>query len=221
MRGPDRARHPTAPGTARPAPAERAGIEAVAGPGEPGRGGHASRGGHAARGRRDLLLPALHAVQARVGWISQPALNEICRRLTIPPAEAYGVASFYALFSLAPPPPGVAPGWAGRTPWLRSPCLGLCERAPAALVTVAGEEPRTFAIAPATTARVAAELSDAAIDISRADRWPSAPIPQAGDPALRLLARVGRVDPASPDAYRAAGGSEGLGRAFELGLPVV
>ncbi|HKY89172.1 MAG TPA: NAD(P)H-dependent oxidoreductase subunit E, partial [Candidatus Limnocylindrales bacterium] len=89
-------------------PAERAAIESVVGPREPGLGGHASRGGHAARGRRDLLLPALHAVQARVGWISQPALNEICRRLTIPPAEAYGVASFYALFSLAPRPPVVA-----------------------------------------------------------------------------------------------------------------
>ncbi|KRT60380.1 MAG: putative respiratory chain oxidoreductase, NADH-quinone oxidoreductase subunit F [Chloroflexi bacterium CSP1-4] len=231
-------------------PAERAGIESVVGPREPGLGGHASRGGHAARGRRDLLLPALHAVQARVGWISQPALNEICRRLTIPPAEAYGVASFYALFSLASRPPVVAhvcddiaclargadqlcadlertlgpagtPSADGRTTWLRSPCLGLCERAPAALVTVAGEEPRTFAIAPATTARVAAELSDAAIDISRADRWPSAPIPQAGDPALRLLARVGRVDPASLDAYRAAGGYEALGRAFELGPEVV
>jgi NADH:ubiquinone oxidoreductase subunit E len=35
--------------------------------------------GHVARGRprgalaRDLLIPALHAVQSRVGWISQPA----------------------------------------------------------------------------------------------------------------------------------------------------
>src|SRR3972149_6137234 len=66
-----------------------------------GLGGPASRGGPAARGRRDLLLPALHAVQARVGWISQPALNEICRRLTTPPAEAYGAASLSALFSLA------------------------------------------------------------------------------------------------------------------------
>ncbi len=227
-------------------PAERAAIESVVGPRDPGLGGHAARGGHEARGRRDLLLPALHAVQSRVGWISQPALNEICRRLTIPPAEAYGVASFYALFSLAPRPPTVvhicediaclargadqlctdlertvgpagAPSADGRTTWLRSPCLGLCERAPAALVTVAGETPRTFAIAPVEAARVATELADAAIDISRADRWPGAPIPQAGDPALRLLARAGRVDPASLDAYRAAGGYEALQRAFELG----
>ena len=47
---------------------------------------------------RHLLLPALHAAQARVGWISEGALNHICERLSVPPAEAYGVASFYACF---------------------------------------------------------------------------------------------------------------------------
>ena len=69
---------------------------------------HMARGGHAARSRRDLLLPALHAVQARIGWISQPALGYICRRLTVPPAEAYGVATFYALFATSQRPPDVA-----------------------------------------------------------------------------------------------------------------
>ena len=69
--------------------------------------GHSARGGHAARDQRHLLLPTLHAVQARVGWISPGALGYVCRRLTIPPAEAYGVASFYALFSLEPQPPVV------------------------------------------------------------------------------------------------------------------
>ena len=67
-----------------------------------------SHGGHAARSQRDLLLPVLHAVQDRVGWISQPALNYVCKRLTIPPAEAYGVATFYALFATKPRPPVVA-----------------------------------------------------------------------------------------------------------------
>ena len=49
--------------------------------------------------QRHLLLPALQAVQSRVGWISTGALNYICQRLTVPPAEAFGVASFYALLS--------------------------------------------------------------------------------------------------------------------------
>src|SRR6266536_163817 len=111
-------------------------------------------------GRRHLLLPTLHAVQERVGWISPAALGYICRRLTVPPAEAYGVASFYALFSLEPRPAAVAHvctdiacmcqgggalraqledelgpagghGEGGGPIWLESPCLGVCERAPA------------------------------------------------------------------------------------------
>ena len=44
----------------------------------------------AAARRCDLLLPALHAVQDRIGWISRGALNYICRRLAVPPAEAVG-----------------------------------------------------------------------------------------------------------------------------------
>ena len=90
-----------------PTEVERGAVDAVLGP--PGsswvgaleiskRDERVARGGHAARAQRHLLLPTLHAVQSRVGWISRGALNYICRRLTIPPAEAYGVASFYALF---------------------------------------------------------------------------------------------------------------------------
>src|SRR5580700_2208665 len=60
------------------------------------------RNGRRVRDRRDALLPVLHAIAARVGWISEGALNEVGRRLTVPPAEAYGVASFYAMFSMKP-----------------------------------------------------------------------------------------------------------------------
>ena len=70
--------------------------------------GHAATGGHEARSRRDLLLPALHALQDRIGQITQPGLNYVCRRLSVPPAEAYGVATFYALFATKPRPPAVA-----------------------------------------------------------------------------------------------------------------
>jgi NADH-quinone oxidoreductase subunit F len=42
-------------------------------------------------------------------------------------------------------------------------------------------------------------------------------IPQAGDPKLRLLRRVGVVDPLSLDSYRAQGGYAALRRAVELG----
>ena len=59
-------------------------------------------GGHATRSQRHMLLPVLHAIQDRVGWVSRGALEYACRRLSIPPAEAYGVVSFYARFALQP-----------------------------------------------------------------------------------------------------------------------
>jgi NADH-quinone oxidoreductase subunit F len=40
---------------------------------------------------------------------------------------------------------------------------------------------------------------------------------EPGEPGLRLLSRVGRVDPTSLDDYRAAGGFLALRRAFEMG----
>ena len=69
--------------------------------------GHSAHGGHSARAQRDQLLPTLHALQQQAGWISPGGLNYIARRLTIPPADVYGVATFYALFSLEPRAPSV------------------------------------------------------------------------------------------------------------------
>ena len=69
--------------------------------------GRVAYGGHDARDQRPLLLPALQAVQARIGWISDGALNYIRERLTAPPADAYGVATFYGLLSMNPRPPRV------------------------------------------------------------------------------------------------------------------
>ncbi len=217
-----------------------------------------SRGGHAARARRDLLLPVFHAIQARVGWISQPALEYACRRLTVPPAEAYGVAAFYQMFATAPRPPVVAhvcedvacrlagsedvcadlerllgpagePAFDGAATWLRTPCLGRCERGPTALFTVAGLVPETIALAPVDAAAVVEELERAALgrEIVPA-RLPTIPsmthlahvrrsIPQAADPGLRLLRRVGVTDPRSLDDYLTTGGYRGLRRALEIG----
>jgi NADH-quinone oxidoreductase subunit F len=46
---------------------------------------------------------------------------------------------------------------------------------------------------------------------------PSVTVPQAGDPGLRLLARVGVVDPSSLDAYRAHGGYRALEASVAMG----
>ncbi len=195
-----------------------------------------------ARGRRHLLLPSLHAIQERFGWVTPGALGYLCERLHVPPAEAYGVATFYALFALAERPPVVAhvcddiacraagaeaivseleqdgaegEARAGAT-WLRSPCLGLCERAPAAMLTTAGTDHAESAWGHATASSIRSALS------SRLTPPPGrAPVPQRDEPdprfPLRLLERVGRVDPTSLGDYKARGGYAGLRAAVEMG----
>ena len=60
---------------------------------------HVAFGGHhAATAARHLLLPALQAAQHEVGWVSPGALNYICERLGVPPAEAFREV-FTALYS--------------------------------------------------------------------------------------------------------------------------
>ncbi|MDQ1491010.1 MAG: NADH-quinone oxidoreductase subunit, partial [Actinomycetota bacterium] len=227
------------------------------------------RGNGALGQRRHLLLPALHAVHDAVGWISRGAVDEIARRLEVAPADVYGVASFYALFSLAerPPrvvhvctdlvcqaagsgglisalrercgPPGHGETWpacaSGAATWAESPCLGLCERAPAALVTEYGDGHGEAVIAPVTFDGVEAALTGGLVAVP-AEAAVVTGVPQAGPAAaaaatangggggaggaaggLVLLRRVGVVDPASLDDYRYHGGYEALRRAVQLG----
>jgi NADH-quinone oxidoreductase subunit F len=68
---------------------------------------HVAYGGREQRQRRHLLLPALQALQARVGWISETGIEYVCARLGVPPADAWGVATFYALLSTTPRAPRV------------------------------------------------------------------------------------------------------------------
>ena len=233
---------------------EQAAVSSVLGPPETGwdggqrteADGHVAIGGHAARARRHLLLPVLHAVQDRIGWISPGALDHICARLTIPPAEAYGVASFYALLRTTPAPAtvvhvcddlacqvndaervceqmerrfgaegaGAGSNGAGVT-WLRSPCLGQCDRGSAAMVQQAGGDPGRVVLAPADPDQIRPSLGRTGPGTGESDPF----VPQvAGDrSALRLLRRVGQVDPSSLGSYRAAGGYEMLRRAVASG----
>jgi NADH-quinone oxidoreductase subunit F len=205
--------------------------------------GRAAFGGHESRSQRHLLLPILHAIQARIGWISPGAVNYTATRLDVPPAEVHSVASFYGMFSLTPRAPVVAHvcddiacmtrgagalcaamekrlGPADGATWLRGPCLGLCERAPAALVTAAGENPRERVLAPATSDALLSLIRDAVAGRlpAQADELkPELSVPQAGQPQLRLLHRVGKVNPASIEDYRRLGGFEALRMAREMG----
>jgi NADH-quinone oxidoreductase subunit F len=230
------------------------GVPHAAGSFQADRNGYSAASGEKTRLPRHRLLPVLHAIQARIGWISPGALNYAAQGLDVAPAEVYGVASFYGMFAMAARPPIVAhvcddiacltrgadklcgelerklgpAGSAssdGRATWLRSQCLGLCERAPAALVTVAGEKPKERVLAPATAESLQTLLSDAT-----ENRLPPEPdvlsaelsVPQAASSGasgapLPLLGRIGRSRPASLEDYRRLGGYEGLRKALELG----
>jgi NADH-quinone oxidoreductase subunit F len=113
---------------------------------------------------RSGLLPALHAAQKIYGWISEPVATVISKSLGVPLADLHGVIEFYSLFYNEPVGKrmirvctdqacalkgadgvlghlcahhGLEPGQTTQDLSLTiesSPCLGLCEQAPAALV---------------------------------------------------------------------------------------
>jgi len=118
---------------------------------------------------RSGLLPALHAAQKIYGWISEPVATQISKSLSVPLADIHGVIEFYSLFYNEPigkrvirvctdqacalkgadgvlqhlcSHHGLEPGHTTRDLSLTieaSPCLGLCEQAPAALVNEEAE----------------------------------------------------------------------------------
>ena len=113
---------------------------------------------------RSGLLPALHAAQKIYGWLPQEVASEVAKTLHVPLADVHGVIEFYSLFYNEPVGRriirvctdqacalkggddllnhlchhyDVEPNQTTRDLSLtieRSPCLGLCEQAPAALV---------------------------------------------------------------------------------------
>jgi NADH-quinone oxidoreductase subunit F len=117
----------------------------------------------APQGRR-ALLPALHAAQRLYGWLPEPIVAEVGRALGVPLADVFGVIDFYAMLYRQPagrtvvqicsaPVCALAGAEAVAAALCRhlqiepgevssdgaftvehSPCLGLCDHAPALLV---------------------------------------------------------------------------------------
>ena len=144
---------------------------------------------YAGRGR-DALLPLLWEVQTAHGHISTTDLRAISHCLRIPEADIYGVIGFYSLFYERPSGEIIlrvcadpscalqgsdevltrlrerlaigADGLSsdGRYRVERAPCLGLCEHAPAALITRRGRGERALAPIPSSRALLAAAESD-------------------------------------------------------------
>ena len=183
------------------------------------------------RDKRHFLLPALARLQADIGWISEGGLNYVCQRLWVPPAEAYGVASFYALLSTDERPTSVIHacddvgcrsfGAAelieglqaeigpegvtnGDRMWLTSPCLGQCDRAPAAFLQNAGRSDSV--VTNATTRSALAAIRSHPVPPDH----PATPQTDGDRQGLRVLARVGQIRPASFDDYREHGGYQAM-----------
>lgn len=193
--------------------------------------GHVAFGGlHGAQDTRHLLLPALWAVQGEIGYVSKGALNYVSERLGVPPADAYGVASFYALLATEPQPARIAhvcddvacrnlgakellAELVGRADVRTGPCLGQCERAPAVYLQLAADNDAV--LAPATAGAV-----NDALGLN------GSPVAVAAPPSLmarrgQITVRVGEINPESLPDYRAAGGYEALHKALQTGGQVI
>ena len=218
-----------------PCDTEREAVDAVLGvPAEGWRGAdrtvaglRSGTGGIAVRERRHMLLPALHALNDAMGWISPGGVNYLAQRLDIAPAEIFGVASFYGLFSLHERASrqvhvcidlacqiagAVVPDGAHA-----SPCLGLCERAPAVLVIETGGVPRRAVIGCATVSRIESAVAGGWPDPEAPVNEATPGLGSAAVPRMPLLARVGVVDPTSLDSYRSHGGYTALRQAIAMG----
>lgn len=184
--------------------------------------------------RRDLLIEHLHEIQDRYGHLSDAHLAALADWMRLPLAEVYEVATFYAHFDVlkdgqSPPPPltvrvcesvscflagaerlleSLKGGFGPEVRVLRAPCMGQCDRAPAAMI---GQQPIGNATADSikhavAEGRTAAMPPVAAIDFGkyvkaggyrilrdclegRLDR--DAVISQIGDSGLRGLGGAG------------------------------
>ena len=191
-----------------------------------------STGGESLHKLRHLLLPTLHSVNDRVGFISRGAINYISQRLDIAPAEIYGVATFYALFDTNERPARqvhvcidlacrAASGCTEETlpeGAIASPCLGTCERAPSVLVIETGVTVRQEVLAPATKAQIADLVAGKS---APAEQPIAQAAPQTPDKSLVLLSRIGIADPLSIDDYISNNGFTALHKAFAIGAEQV
>jgi NADH:ubiquinone oxidoreductase subunit F (NADH-binding)/NADH:ubiquinone oxidoreductase subunit E len=165
----------------------------------------------------EAVLEVLRALQDRYGGLTEEKISDVARALKIPFARAYGVASFYSMLFTEPKPSQVIRVCDGPPCWIRgahlmrsavesefgpgwvverSSCLGLCDRAPAALVN-------SEQAGPLTADRVAGTKAGWRGDA----RLYAQPLP--GEVRV-LLANVGQIDPRTIASAIANGGYQGL-----------
>jgi formate dehydrogenase beta subunit len=179
------------------------------------------------------LIPALHAIQDRVGWLPREELVGLAAETRRPLYEIQGLVSFYPHFRTAPPPAVALHLCHDLSCWLRDgdaanaalharydddpdvevrevSCLGRCEMAPAAAVD---DEPTSTALAGELVESSRAGGGNE-VDRPPAQRWPNDPYPE-GEPRYVVLRELleGRRAAADVVEELTASGLRGMGGA--------
>ncbi len=175
-------------------------------------------------GKPEAVLEVLKGVQDLYGGLSQENIQDVALSLNIPAERAYGVASFYSMLSLEPVEGKIIRVCDGPVCWLkrasevqialeseagragytieRSSCLGLCDRAPAALVVQEQAGP----VNPGDARKLVQGERGVSIDYSH---------PRRGEVRV-MMAQAGMVDPDSLQSALSHGAYEGLKKALSL-----
>jgi NADH:ubiquinone oxidoreductase subunit F (NADH-binding)/NADH:ubiquinone oxidoreductase subunit E len=181
------------------------------------------------------LIPALNAIQERVGWLPREELVALSRDVRRPLYEIEGLVSFYPHFRTEPPKRVELRVCHDLSCWLRGSderiaqliqaydghpevelvegsCIGRCDIAPAATVN---EVPVPLAAAVDAVARAAeAAKPENAYAVSTDTVWPNDPYPSAADRyAVLRGVLAGQLDPASIIAALKDAGLRGMGGA--------
>jgi formate dehydrogenase beta subunit len=143
------------------------------------------------------LIPALNAIQARLGWLPREELEELAREVRRPRYEIEGIVSFYPHFRTTPPPKVALHVCHDLSCWLQGgedriaaikqqygedtdielvevSCLGRCDVAPAADVN---EHPAPASDVDALVAAARGDGVGEATAKVRTDPWPNDPYP--------------------------------------------
>lgn len=176
------------------------------------------------------ILDIITALQNRQGWLTPEELTDVANLLNLPPEHVYGVASFYSMLTLSPRQENIIRICDGPVCWLngyhevdeelkkvatslsewvieRSSCLGLCDRAPAALINKNQAGPLTPELAKSVFSGWVGEMPDYSE-------------PRSGELRV-MMSKAGLVDPDMIESALEHGVYKGLKSALNSSPEVV
>jgi NADH:ubiquinone oxidoreductase subunit F (NADH-binding)/NADH:ubiquinone oxidoreductase subunit E len=183
------------------------------------------------------LIPALNAIQARLGWLPREELEELAREARRPRYEIEGIVSFYPHFRTTPPPKVAVRVCHDLSCWLRGgedriaairqrfgedtdvelvevSCLGRCDVAPAVDVN---EHPAPVTDVDALVESARGDGVAEATAARRTEPWPNDPYPAGSTVGERYRSLravlAGELSAAEIVSTLSASGLRGMGGA--------